>query len=68
MHIFLDKFHHGGKYNAQISSHQVELIRELKFTDQKYLYITYLQNDYLNLDISLGSGINNEGANLVHTK
>ena len=25
MHIFLDKFHQGGKYSAQIDSHQAEL-------------------------------------------
>ena len=28
MHIFLDNFHQGGKYIAQISSHQEELRRE----------------------------------------
>ena len=28
MHIFLDNFHQGGKYSAQIASHQAELIRE----------------------------------------
>ena len=28
MHIFLDKFHQGGKYSAQIDSHQAELRRE----------------------------------------
>ena len=42
MHIFLDKFHKGGKYSAQISSHQAELRREEKFADQKYLSITSL--------------------------
>ena len=35
MHIFLDNFHPGGKYSAPIASHQVELRREHKFTDQK---------------------------------
>ena len=35
MHIFMDKFHQGGKYSAQIASHQVELRREETFTDQK---------------------------------
>ena len=28
MHTFLDKFHQGGKYSAQIYSHQAELRRE----------------------------------------
>ena len=52
MHIFLDKFHQGWKYTAQMASHQAELIKEKKITDQKYLSITYLQTDYLNLDRS----------------
>ena len=50
MHIFLDNFHQGGKYTAQISSHQEELRSEEKFTDQKSLSITSLQTDCLNLD------------------
>ena len=54
MHILLDKFHQGGKYSAQIPSHQEELLRE-KIIDQKYLSISSLQTDYLNLDISSGS-------------
>ena len=28
MHTFLDNFHQGGKYSAQIASHQAELRRE----------------------------------------
>ena len=28
LHTFLDNFHQGGKYSAQIASHQAELIRE----------------------------------------
>ena len=28
MHTFQDKFHQGGKYSAQLSSHQAELRRE----------------------------------------
>ena len=28
MHTFLDNFHRGGKYSAQISSHQAELRKE----------------------------------------
>ena len=42
MHIFLDNFHQGGKYSAQIVSHQAELRREGKFTDQKYFTISSL--------------------------
>ena len=52
MHILLDNFHEGGKYSAQISSHQAELIRKEKVTDQKYLAISSLQTDDLNLDSS----------------
>ena len=50
MHTFLDNFHQVGKYSAQIAIHQAELRREEKFTDQKYLNISSLQTDYLNLD------------------
>ena len=67
-HIFLDNFHQGGKYIAQIESHHEELRREEKIIDQKYLSITSLQIDYLNLDSSSGYGINNERENIVHTK
>ena len=56
MHIFLDHFHQGGKYIAQIASQQADLRREENFTDQKYSFITYLHTDYLNLDSSSGSG------------
>ena len=35
MHTFLDNFEQGGKYSAQIASHQAELRREEKFTGQK---------------------------------
>ena len=35
MHTFLDNFHQGGKYSAQIASHKAELRREEKFIDQK---------------------------------
>ena len=52
MHTFLDNFHQGGKYSAQIASYQVESRREEKFTDQKSLNISSLHNDYLNLDSS----------------
>ena len=65
MRIFLDNFHHGGKYTAQIASQQAELRREEKFTDQRYLSISYLQTDYLNLDRISGSGRNNDISNIV---
>ena len=68
MHIFLDNFHLGGKYSAQIASHQVELRREGNFTDQKYVSISSLQTGYLNLDSISGCEINNERANLVPKK
>ena len=68
MHTFLENFHQGGKYSAQIASHQAELRREGNFTDQKSLKISSLQTDYLNLDISSGSGRNSEIAHAVQTK
>ena len=34
MHTFMDNFHQSGKYSSQIASHQAELWREEKFTDQ----------------------------------
>ena len=64
----LDKFHQGGKYSSQIASHQAELRREEKFTDQKYLSISSLQNDDINLDSSSGCGRNSERANLLQTE
>ena len=67
MHIFLDKFHQGGKYSDQIASHQAGLRREENFTDQKYLSISYLQTDYLNLDWSQVL-VEIERKNLVQTK
>ena len=48
--IFLDDFHHSGKCTAQIANQQAEIRRGGNFTDQKYLSITSLQTDYLNLD------------------
>ena len=65
MHTSLDNFHQGGKYSAQIASHQAELSREGKFTDHKYLYISSLQTGYLNLDSSSGFGKNSERVNTV---
>ena len=52
MHTLMDNFYQDGKYSAQIDSHQAELSREEKFTDQNSLNISSLQTDYLNLDIS----------------
>ena len=68
MHIFLDNFHRGGNYTAQITSYQVELRIDENFNDQKYLSVSSLQTDYLNLDRSSGSGRNNEKANFVQVK
>ena len=58
MHTFLDNFHQGGNYSAQIASHQAEVRREEKITDKKSLNISSLQTDYLNLDSSSGFGRN----------
>ena len=66
MQILLDNFHQCGKYIAQIASHHAELRRERNFTDQKYLSITSMQTDYLNIDISSGSGGKNERENIVN--
>ena len=63
MHTYLDNFHQGGKYSAQIASHQAELRR-----DEKYLSILSLQKHYLNLDSSWGFGITSEIENTVQTK
>ena len=68
MHTFLDNFHQGGKYSAQIASHQAELRREETFTDQKSLNISSLQTDYLNLDSSSGSSRNSERTHAVQKK
>ena len=69
MHTFVDNFHQSGKYSAQISSHQAELRREEKFTDQKSLNIYSLQTDYLNLDSSIsGSSRHSERAQSVQAK
>ena len=68
MHTFLDNFHQGGKYSAQIASHQVELRIKEKFTDQKSLSISSFLTDYLNFDSSSGWGRNIERYNLVQTK
>ena len=58
MHTFLDNFHHGGKYSAQIAIHQTKLRIVEKCIDQKSLKISSLQNDYLNIEGSSGFGRN----------
>ena len=68
LHIFLDNFHQGGKYSAQIDSHQAELRREVKFADGKSLSILSLHNEYLNIDRILGCGKDSERENLVQKK
>ena len=68
MHIFLDNFHQGGKYSDQIASHQVELTREKKITDQNSLSVSSLNTGYLNLDRISGCGKNSERANSVQKK
>ena len=69
MHTFLDNFHQGEKYSAQIASHQATLRREETFTDQKSLNISSLQTDYLNLDSSIsGSSRNSERSNSIQEK
>ena len=61
----MDNFHHSGKYSAEIASHQAELTRKGKFTDQRYLSISSLQTDYLNLDSSSDCGGNSDRKNIV---
>ena len=56
------------KCSANIANHQAELIIEEKFTDQKPLSITSIHTNYINLDTSSGSGINNGKANHVFGK
>ena len=68
MHTFLDTFHQGGKYSAQVASHKTELMREGKYTDQISLTISSLQTNYLNLYSSSGCGRNSERSNTVQTK
>ena len=68
MHIFFDNFHQGVKCTAKMSIQQAELRREEILTDQKYLFITSLQTDYLSLDSNSGSDKNDEGAKIVQIK
>ena len=68
MQTFLNNFHQGGKYSAQIASHQAELRREEKLTDQNSLKISSLQTDYLNIDSSSGFGRDSERAHANQTE
>ena len=68
IHTFMDNFHQGGKYLAQIASHQAELRRKEKFTDQKSLNISSLQTDCLNIYSRSDSGRNSERAHYVQRK
>ena len=69
MHTFMDNVHQGGKYSAQISSHQAELRREKHFTDQESLNVYSLQTGYLNLDSSSSdSSRNSEIAHYIQAK
>ena len=68
MHTFLNQFHQGGRYSSQIARHWTELMREEKFTGQKYLLILSLQTYYLNLESSSVFGRNIERANTVQKK
>ena len=68
MHTLLDNFHQGRKYSAQIYSHQADLRREEKSTDQKSLNISSLHTDYINIDSISGSGRNCDRANTVQKK
>ena len=68
VHKFLDKFHQGENYSDQIASHQAELRRKQKSTDQKYLSISSLRTDYLNIDSRSGLGRNSESANTNYIK
>ena len=68
MHTFMDNFHQGGKYSAQIASHQAEKRKEEKFTNQNSLNISSLHTDDLNIDSSSGFGINSEREHAVHKK
>ena len=69
MHTFLNNFYQSGKYSAQLASHQAELRRKEKYPDQKFLNLSSLQTDYLNLDNSVsGSSRHNERAQSIQKK
>ena len=64
----MDNLEEGGKYSAQIASHQAELRREEKFTDQKSFNISSLQTNYINLHSCLGFGRDCERAHAIQTE
>ena len=69
MHTFLDSFQQSGKYSAQLASHQAELRREEKYPDQKFLNISSLQTEHLNLHSSQsGYSKHNEKENSAKAK
>ena len=69
MHTFLDNFQQSGKHSAQLASHQAELRREENYPDQKFLNISSLRTENLNLDSSQsGSSKHNEKANSAKAK
>ena len=69
MHTFQKEFQQSEKYSAQLASHQAELLREEKYPDQKFLNISSLQTEYLNLDSSQsGSNKHNEKENSAKAK
>ena len=65
MHTVLDNSHQGGKYSAHIDILQAKLRRGETLTDQKYLSISSLHTDYLNIYSSSVLSRNNEIANTV---
>ena len=68
MHTLLDNFHQNGKYSTQIDSHQAELRRKEKLSDQKLLNISSLQTDYQNIDRGSVFWRNSERANTIQTE
>ena len=53
MYTFLYNIHKWGRYSTQIDSYQAYLSRKGKITDQKSLYISEFQIDYLKLENSI---------------
>ena len=64
----MDNFHQCGKYSTQIAIHQAELRIKENMSDQKYLSISSLQTDYVNLDRRSGCGKNSEREDIIQTK
>ena len=66
--VNFSSLHQGGKYSAQIASHQAELRREGNFTDQKSFNISSLKTDYINIDSSSIFSRNSERSHDVQRK